>query len=100
MSAARRSPPPCVPSQRAASRSSARRAERGSLTQRNARSGRVCASCGDERLTEIDMTLTDGTPVQFASCHHCEAKSWRAADATRPLDLSFDTVLERTRKIR
>ena len=46
------------------------------------------------------MTLTDGTPVQFASCHHCEAKSWRAADTTRPLDLSFDTVLERTRKIR
>jgi hypothetical protein len=22
------------------------------------------------------MTLTDGTPVQFASCHECEHRHW------------------------
>lgn len=72
----------------------------GSLTQRNARSGRLCDACGDERLTEIAMTLTDGTVALFSSCHHCERKSWRASDTGTVIDLSFDAVIDRTRKIR
>lgn len=71
-----------------------------SLTQPNARSGRLCKACGNERLTEIAMTLTDGTGALFSSCHRCERKSWRARETGALLDLTFDAVLDRTRKIR
>ncbi|MEP6463973.1 MAG: hypothetical protein ABJC62_11300 [Frankiaceae bacterium] len=71
-----------------------------SLTQPNACSGRLCDACGNERLTEIGMTLTDGTVALFSSCHRCERKSWRAADTGALIDLTFDAVLDRTRKIR
>jgi hypothetical protein len=27
-------------------------------------------------MTALAMTLTDGTPVQFASCHECEHREW------------------------
>lgn len=67
--------------------------------QRKARSRR-CAGCGDLRLTEISMTLTDGTSVEFVSCHHCETKHWREKSSGRLLDLSFETVLAHTRKPR
>lgn len=69
-----------------------------SLTQPNARSGRVCEVCGDERLTEIGMTLTDGTAVHFTSCHRCETKSWRRDADGGLLDLDFETVIGHTRK--
>jgi hypothetical protein len=40
------------------------------------------------------MNLTDGTPVDFTSCHHCEHRSWQhAGDA-----LGVEAVLERARK--
>lgn len=71
-----------------------------SLTQRHARSGRLCDACGNERLTEIGMTLTDGTVALFSSCHRCERKSWRATDTGTLIDVTFDAVLDRTRKNR
>ena len=37
----------------------------------------ACGSCGASRVTEITMTLTDGSSVDFTSCHACEAKSWK-----------------------
>jgi hypothetical protein len=40
------------------------------------------------------MSLTDGTPVQFISCHVCEERSWMSANGP----ISVDGVLERTRK--
>jgi hypothetical protein len=42
------------------------------------------------------MTLTDGTPVQFVSCHRCENRSWVGDDGTLPVD----AVLDRARKPR
>jgi hypothetical protein len=45
------------------------------------------------------MTLTDGTPVDFVSCHACEHRTWRRADG-EPAVLSTDEVLDRTRKPR
>ena len=36
----------------------------------------TCPSCGGRRVTEITMTLTDGSVVDFASCHGCEHRSW------------------------
>jgi transcription elongation factor Elf1 len=55
-----------------------------------------CRSCGSHRVTSLSMTLTDGSRVDFASCHRCENKTW--SDAGR--QLAFANVLERTRKHR
>ena len=38
--------------------------------------------------------LTDGTPVDFTSCHRCEHKTWEHGGT----ELSVDGVLDRTRK--
>jgi transcription elongation factor Elf1 len=65
-----------------------------SLTRPGARSGASCPSCGSERLTSLSMTLTDGTPVNFSSCHNCEHRVW-ADDGGR---LDFADVLTRATK--
>lgn len=65
-----------------------------SLTRPGARAGQSCPSCSSERVTSLAMTLTDGTPVTFVSCHDCEHREW--ADATGALD--FADVLVRTTK--
>ena len=64
----------------------------GSLTQ--LRSSRGCAGCGSGRVTHLAMNLTDGTPVVFTSCHHCEERRWEHEGET----LSVTDVIERTRK--
>jgi DNA-directed RNA polymerase subunit M/transcription elongation factor TFIIS len=64
-----------------------------SLTRPGARTER-CASCGSERVTSLEMVLTDGTPVSFCSCHDCEHRVW--SDSAGSLD--FADVLGRTAK--
>ena len=54
----------------------------------------VCAQCAGRRVTAITMTLTDGSSVDFASCHSCESRSWRQAG--RELDIA--TVLGKAQK--
>jgi hypothetical protein len=54
----------------------------------------VCRNCAGKRVTEITMTLTDGTAVDFTSCHACETKSWKQAG--KELDIS--TVLGKAQK--
>jgi len=71
-----------------------RPAQPTSLTRRGARSGAECPSCGSQRLTTLAMTLTDGTPVNFSSCHNCEHRVW-ADEAGR---LEFADVLTRATK--
>jgi hypothetical protein len=45
------------------------------------------------------MNLTDGTPVDFTSCHHCEHRTWQHAGTDLGgTELSVDGVLDRTRK--
>jgi hypothetical protein len=56
----------------------------------------VCSQCSGTRVTHISMTLTDGSEVDFASCHTCEHKSW--TEAGTGLDVS--DVLDKARKIR
>jgi len=68
----------------------------GSLTQPGARGSDACAACGSARVTSLSMTLTDGTPVRFTSCHTCEHRSWVSPDG----DLDRSSVLQRTRKAR
>ena len=60
-----------------------------SLITTPARTLTACARCGSTRTTGISMTLTDGSPVDFASCHACEHKSW--TQSGRSLDIT--TVL-------
>jgi formate dehydrogenase maturation protein FdhE len=54
----------------------------------------TCHCCGGHRVTVLAMTLTDGTAVRFASCHHCEAKQWSRGGEAVPLS----SVLNRSRK--
>lgn len=55
-----------------------------------------CSECGGDRLTEIAMTLTDGSPVRFRSCRKCEAKSWEQSGDPLPLE----AVMDKARKPR
>lgn len=59
--------------------------------------GIACEGCGSDRITRISMTLTDGTPVDFTSCHTCEHRTWRESAGNA---LALDGVLQRTRKTR
>ena len=54
----------------------------------------TCAQCAGTRVTRISMTLTDGSPVDFSSCHSCEHKSWVQAGAV----LDVTTVLAKAKK--
>lgn len=66
----------------------------GSLTQQSAREISSCSNCGSSRITKLSMNLTDGTPVDFTSCHVCAHKSWSHGG----IELAVTDVLERTRK--
>ena len=55
----------------------------------------TCTNCGGTRVTHITMTLTDGSVVDFASCHSCEHKSWTQQGS----DLAVTEVLDKARKI-
>jgi len=68
----------------------------GSLTQRDDRAAAACAACSSTRITQLSMNLTDGTPVDFVSCHICGHRSWTHEGVA--LDVS--DVLDRTRKVR
>jgi hypothetical protein len=66
----------------------------GSLTQREHRPQASCQGCGSHHVTRLSLSLTDGTPVDFTSCHRCEHRAWEHAG----LRLSVEAVLDRTRK--
>ncbi len=65
-----------------------------SLVTTPARELTTCPACSSRRVTAISMTLTDGSLVDFASCHSCEHKAW--TQAGRLLDIS--TVLTKAKK--
>ncbi len=69
----------------------------GSLTQPGARAGAACKACGSERVTRIAMALTDGSPVEFTSCHRCEHRTWEE-QGTRSRLLPVQRVLDKSRK--
>lgn len=70
----------------------------GSLTQRGARSGAVCKACGSDRVTHISLCLTDGSPVEFTSCHRCEHRSWKEP-GEHGGTLPVARVLDKSRKV-
>ena len=65
-----------------------------SLVSTPTRALATCSQCGGRRVTAITMTLTDGSVVDFASCHSCEHKSWQQGGR----DLDIATVLSKARK--
>jgi DNA-directed RNA polymerase subunit M/transcription elongation factor TFIIS len=65
-----------------------------SLTQAGNTPSGTCPECGSARMTALAMTLTDGTPVQFASCHECEHRSW----THQGVALAFSDVISRATK--
>jgi len=67
-----------------------------SLTQAGTRPSGSCPSCGSGRLTALAMTLTDGTPVVFSSCHECEHRTWSHDGG----ELQFADVLARATKVK
>ncbi len=69
----------------------------GSLTQPGARTGASCRACGSDRVTRISMNLTDGSPVEFTSCHRCDHRRWTELGSASALPV--DRVLDRTRKV-
>lgn len=68
----------------------------GSLTQPGARAGAACRACGSAQVTRISMSLTDGSPVHFTSCHRCEHRTWEEQEAAAVIPVQ--RVLDRTRK--
>ena len=56
----------------------------------------TCDQCAGNRVTHLTMTLTDGSIVDFASCHTCEHKTW--TEAGTGLDVS--DVLRKARKVK
>ena len=65
-----------------------------SLVTTPARALAVCGTCAGTKVTSITMTLTDGTAVDFTSCHSCETKSWKQGG----LELDITTVLGKAQK--
>ena len=51
---------------------------------RRPRRRRPAAPCGSERVTRIAMNLTDGSPVEFTSCHRCEHRTWEEQGTAQP----------------
>src|SRR5690242_20039903 len=51
----------------------------------------ACRSCGSTRVRRLSLNLTDGTPVEFTSCHRCEHRTWEHAGAV----LTVGSVLDR-----
>ena len=95
--------PPAAPDEPQAQPARSRRRSRstgpsqplGSLTQREHRATTECLGCGSTRVTRLSLNLTDGTPVEFTSCHRCEHRSWEHAGDP----LSMEMVLDRTRRV-
>ena len=54
----------------------------------------TCTNCTSTRITAITMTLTDGSPVDFVSCHTCEVKTWKQ----HGVDLDISSVLRKAKK--
>ncbi|HEX9644797.1 MAG TPA: hypothetical protein VGC11_12475 [Acidimicrobiia bacterium] len=56
----------------------------------------ACTACGATNVIQIELTLPDGTEVEFYSCHQCESRWWNRDG--EPLGL--DAVLDLARRYR
>ncbi|HUR14765.1 MAG TPA: hypothetical protein VM097_09780 [Mycobacteriales bacterium] len=65
-----------------------------SLVTTPARELATCVHCASSRVMSISMTLTDGSAVDFVSCHTCERKTWTESGT----GLEVSEVLRKARK--
>ena len=65
-----------------------------SLVTTPARELATCPHCARTRVMSISMTLTDGSLVDFVSCHTCERRSWTEAGT----GLEVSDVLRKAKK--
>jgi hypothetical protein len=63
-------------------------------TSGGASSRLACANCGSSSVIEIELTLPDGTEVDFCSCHNCESRWWKRDGES----LALDAVLDMARR--
>lgn len=52
--------------------------------------GLRCMSCGQDSVIQIELTLPDGTEVEFFSCHRCESRWWSRDGEAMGLDAVVD----------
>lgn len=57
-------------------------------------SGLLCPQCGSRNVININLTMEDGEPVSFYSCHGCEKRWWNREGEPLPLA----SVLELARR--
>ena len=50
----------------------------------------ICAVCGADSVIQIELTLADGTEVDFFSCHQCETRWWNRDGKQLELDAVLD----------
>jgi DNA-directed RNA polymerase subunit M/transcription elongation factor TFIIS len=55
-----------------------------------------CGACGAQTVIQIELTLPDGTEVEFYSCHECDTRWWNRDGEP----LALDAVLDLARKPR
>ena len=70
---------PTAPTRRGARRGAAPAPPLGSLTQGGADgrgTGDPCPACASTAVTNLTMTLADGTPASFTSCRTCGERRW------------------------
>jgi transposase-like protein len=44
-----------------------------------------CPQCGSRNVININLTMEDGNPVSFYSCHNCDKRWWNKDG--EPIDL-------------
>ena len=49
-----------------------------------------CTACGANDVIQIELTLPDGTEVEFYSCHKCDTRWWNREGEPLPLDAVLD----------
>ncbi|HEY8718295.1 hypothetical protein [Pengzhenrongella sp.] len=91
-----------VPAQRTRARAHDVPAPLGSIALAPARTSpgtTECGECGSTSLTHLQLTLADGSPVIFVSCHDCEHKAWVPVDGTGQT-MSLEAVLGSSTRVR
>jgi len=46
----------------------------------------ACQACESKAVTQISITMVDGSVVEFTSCHACEAKNYTSGGEEVPLE--------------
>ncbi len=68
--------------------------DQSSLVSRPSHTLTMCTHCGSNQVTELSMTVADGSLLSLSSCHRCEGRTWREGQTV----LALSEVLARAHK--